>query len=498
MASGAGPWTEKFFPRQWSEFIGNSEAVKKAQLWAKNWNAGKKQKPLLLYGSPGNGKTTLALLTARLSGWSVFELNASDFRTKDLIEKFAGAASQGASFSGKPRLILLDEVDGLQAADRGGAGAISKILRETKNPVILTANSIYGNQKLAPIRAQCDLVQLKKINYLSIAKRLREILALEGIEFDKEAIELLAKNSAGDLRSALLDTQTLAMTGCISTNDVESLGYREREENVFSTLRSLFRAKTFEEARRARFGSEVDSDLLVRWVEENIPNEFDSMDTARAFDFFSRGDIFEGRVFNRQHYGFKRYSYELMTTCALLSREKDYHGWTQYRFPQLLKKLSASRSTRQTRLSISKKIGKQVNSSARAVMKYELPLIQELFNDREKAALLTAQFEFDEKEVAFLLNTKPETKKVQRTLEEATKIREAAMQKKHSGPVQLWGKNQERKEENRLFPPNSAPRAKKKPVKKEVQPAHSGSAPRTGKKPAKKKNESGKQTTLFG
>ena len=479
MTLETGLWTEKFFPKNWGEFIGNSEAVKKAQLWAKNWNAGKKQKPLLLYGGPGNGKTTLALLTARLSGWSVFELNASDFRTKDTIEKFAGAASQGASFSGKPRLILLDEVDGLQAADRGGAGAISKILRESQNPVMLTANNIYGSQKLAPIRAQCELVPLKKINYLSMAKRLREVLALEGVEFDKEAVELLAKNSAGDFRSALLDAQTLALKGSISIKDVESLGYREREENIFSTMRTLFRARTFEEARRARFNSEVDSDLLVRWVEENIPTEFDYMDTASAFDYFSRGDVFEGRIFNRQHYGFKRYSYELMTTCALLSREKDYHGWTQYRFPTLLKKLSASRSARQTRLSISKKIGRVINSSARAVMKYELPLIQELFEGKGKAALLTAQFEFDEKEVAFLMNTKPETKKVQRILEEAEKIRDATLQKNRAGAVQPLGRGHERK------PPREEKGKSPLPQKPE-------------KKQSRKKSESAKQTTLFG
>lgn len=423
-------WTQKYFPKDWSEFVGNGQAVKKVQLWAQQWSNGKKQKPLLLYGSPGNGKTTLAILTTKMFDWSLFELNASDFRTKETIERFAGAASQGASFSGKPRLILLDEVDGLQAADRGGAGAISKILRESQNPVILTANDVYGNQKLAPIRAQSELVQLKKINYLSIAKRLREICELEGIEFEKEAIEALARNSAGDFRSVLLDLQTLSLSGKISRKDLEVLGGRERGENIFSTLRTLFRAKTFKDAREARFKSELDDDLLVRWVEENIPREFDSRDTARAFDYFSRGDIFEGRILNRQHYGFRRYSYELMTTCALLSREKDYHGWTQYQFPQLLKKLSASRSIRQTKLSIAKKIGKKINSSARAVMKYEFPLIKEMFSDKNKAAELTAQFQFNEKEIAFLMNTTPETKKVQKVLEQANELREEIIRAK--------------------------------------------------------------------
>ncbi|MFH1235243.1 MAG: replication factor C large subunit [Candidatus Diapherotrites archaeon] len=346
MPAGSELWTGTFLPKDWNEFVGNSEIVERAQLWAKAWNAGKKQKPLLLYGGPGNGKTTLAILLAKTAGWSVFELNASDFRNKDSIERMAGAASQGASFSGKPRLVLLDEVDGLQAADRGGAGAISQILKESQNPVILTANNIYEDQKLAPIRAQCELLQLKKINYLSIAKRLREICTAEGIQFEHDAIELLAKNSSGDFRSALLDLQTLSLKGSVSMKDVESMGGREREENIFATVRTLFKAKTIEESRKARFKSEVDSELLARWVEENIPTEFDYSDTARAFDFFSRGDIFEGRIFKRQDYGMRRYSMDLMTACAPLSREKEYHGWTQYQFPQLLRKLSASLGAR--------------------------------------------------------------------------------------------------------------------------------------------------------
>ncbi len=468
-------WTQKFFPKDWSEFLGNGEAVKKVLAWAHAWDNGKKPKPLLIHGAPGNGKTTLALLAAKTKDWQLFELNASDFRTKETIEKFAGAATQGASFSGKPRLVLLDEVDGLQRADRGGAGAISKILRETKNPVILTANDIYGNQKLAPIRAQCELVPLKKINYLSVAKRLRELLEKEGIEFDKEAIEVLAKNSGGDFRSALLDAQTLAMAGSISIEDVKSMGYRERDENVFNTMNALFRAKEFKEARQARWNSGIDDSLLIRWVEENIPVEFDANDTARAFDFFSRGDIFEGRIFNRQHYGFRRYSYDLMTTCALLSREKDYHGWTQYRFPQLLRKLSASRSARALRKSISQKIGKLVNSSAQAVMKYELPMIQEMFSDKEKAARLTAQFGFDEKEVAFLMKTKPERKKVQLALEQAELLRENFILEKQGKPAMLELKKEKPKTEKK-------PAEKEKPAKEEKK---------------KEVKEEGKQTTLF-
>ena len=216
-------FTNKYFPSSFEEFIGNPEIVDSVKKWAVDWENGKIGKPLLFFGPPGCGKTCLALLSAKVFGWELFELNASDFRTKDIVERLAGTASQSRSFSGKHRLILLDEVDGLQSQDRGGAGAIVKILKESKNPVVLTANSIYSDQKLLPVREACQLMHFKKINYLSIAKKLKEICSKEGIEFEEDAVKELAKSCSGDFRAALLDLQSISFGGKISKQELNSV-----------------------------------------------------------------------------------------------------------------------------------------------------------------------------------------------------------------------------------------------------------------------------------
>jgi replication factor C large subunit len=414
-------FTEKFFPVHFGEFIGNAGIAQRVQDWGAAWCNGKKQKPLLFYGSPGTGKTCLALLTAKFFGWQLFELNASDFRSKEIIEKNVGAAVQNASFFGKQRLVLLDEADGLQAQDRGGAGAITKILREASNPVILTANDIYGNQKIAPIRAECELLEFNKINYLSIAKRLREICEIEKIPFEEEAVKELAKACAGDFRSALLDIQALSAEG-IDKKTITSLGFRPRQENVFKIIEKIFKAKTIAEAREARFKSEISEDLLGKWIEENIPRHFtQSIDIANAFNMLSRSDIFEGRIMNRQHYGFKKYSSELMAAGVALSRANDYHGWVQYQFPGILKKLSANKGTRALKKSIGEKTGKQTHSGSKEFVSNDLVFFKIFFEKNPEN--FSATFDFDEKEIAFLLNTKPETKKVQKIFEKALEIK---------------------------------------------------------------------------
>lgn len=479
-------FTEKHSPKEWNQFIGNSEILEKTKKWAEAWEKGKPQKPLLFYGSPGNGKTALALLTAGVMNWDLFELNASDFRTKEIIERLAGAASQGASFSGKKRLILLDEIDGLQRQDRGGAGAVSKILKNSNNPVILTANDIYANQKLAAIRSNSELLHFKKINYLSIAKYLREICEKELISFDEEAVKELAKNSEGDLRAALLDLQSLSFEGKVDSEKVKEIDFRQRNENVFNIIRKIFRSNSLQEIREARYKSEVDSDLLMQWIHENIPREFKETDISAAMDFFSKGDVFEGRIFKRQNYGFKRYSYDLMSAGATLSRENQYSGWTQYMFPQLIKSLSASKSVRTTKLSLCKKIAKKIHSSSKGVMQNELSLIQEIFSSKgkEKPIQLAYLFGFDENEIAFLMNTKPETKKVQTILESAQKLKEKSIKKKRFTEEQ-FARFEKTKPEKEIEIPEE--KSIKETGKKEI----------SEKKKQKPKKEEGKQTTLF-
>jgi len=419
-------WTEKFSPQDLSQFIGNSDLVEACRKWGESWVEGKLQKPLFFFGATGSGKTCLAVLLAEYFDWQLFELNASDKRTKDIIERVAGAAAQGSSFSGKKRLILLDEVDGLQGnADRGGVAAINKLVKESKNPVILTANNVYGNQKMLPFRSTCQLMQFRKINYLSMAKRLRELLTEEKVEFDPEAVKQLAQNSAGDFRSALLDLQTLAMSGKIDMAAVESLGYRERQQDVFKTIGALFKGNTVAEIRQARFKADIDSRMLFNWIEENIPRHFiKGNDTALAFEKLSKADIFNGRIMRRQHYGFLRYSSEIMSSGVSLSRENDYGGWIQYQFPGLLRKLGSTKGLRNLKVELCQKIGSQTHSSVHSVMSQDLPFLKAIFKKKENSISLSASLDLNEKEIAFLLGSKPETKKVKKIFEEAQEIRQ--------------------------------------------------------------------------
>jgi replication factor C large subunit len=445
-------WTEKYSPKNPEEFVGNAETVKELELWAMEWNKHKTGKPLLLFGPVGSGKTALAHLIARLNQWDLFELNASDFRAKDVIERLVGAALQNASFSGELRLVLLDEVDGVQGKeDKGGMAAILQVLKEARNPVILTANDIYSNRSMATIRNYCRKIEFKKINYLSVAKRLKAVCEAEGIEYDLVAINELAKESSGDLRAALLDLQSLSMKNQkVLLEDVQSLGFREREEKIFSVLGKIFHAKTLSECREARQSCEVSDDLLFQWIDENIPLQFKQPgEAAVAFERLSRADVFNGRILNRQHWGFLRYSSDLATAGVSFARSpSEAHEFVMYRFPSLLSRLSASSSDRAMRKQIAEKIQKKMHASKREIVSYDLPFLMALFEKHGHAVGFSAAFNFDADEIAFLMESEPSAKKVQSVFEESKELAQKAFARKRK-PLSALHENELREIEQK-------------------------------------------------
>lgn len=89
-------WTVKYAPTQITQICGNKGQVEKLQLWLRNWPENLKSgfqkkgadnlRVIMIYGPPGIGKTSAAHLVAKLEGYDIVESNASDTRSKKMME----------------------------------------------------------------------------------------------------------------------------------------------------------------------------------------------------------------------------------------------------------------------------------------------------------------------------------------------------------------------------------------------------------------------------
>lgn len=416
-------WVEKYSPNSLDEVIGNSESIQKMREWAENWKNGIKQKPLLLYGKNGIGKTISAIALAKEYDFDLLELNSSDTRNAERIQKTAGLSSVSTTFSGKKRMILLDEIDGLFGNnDKGGANAILKVIQNSECPIIMTANDIW-DMKLSSIRNVSEKVEFKKIMWNSIAKYLKGIVEIENKIVPDKLVMDVAKNASGDLRSAINDLQMLASVDAIES-DFELIGERDREQSIYASIQNILKTMQFHKSRDSLKNLNEEPDFVLKWIDENIPREYTKPeDLKKAYDTLSRADIYLERAFSTRDYGFWKYASDLMTAGISLSKQEHYKSFTKYGFPSLIKNLSASKSERGTRKSIAVKIAQKTHVSTSTAIQDYIPMIKELIND--KPAEVNAYFNFDEEELEFfgIENTKI-------ILEETEKLKSEEIKKK--------------------------------------------------------------------
>ncbi|VVB70178.1 Replication factor C large subunit [uncultured archaeon] len=418
-------WTEKYRPESLAQVLGNGKAIEDLRAWAAAWEKGA---PItgaaILYGPAGTGKTSAALALAREFDWDAIEMNASDARTASMIQKIAGPASQSMTFSGKLRLVILDEADNLHGtADRGGAAAMLKLVRETRQPVLLIANEYYEIEK--PLRDAAKGIQFRSIRSTTIAQALRGICQAEGVSCDPDALMMIAERAGGDMRSGVNDLQAAAEGSKELKLDDVATAERDVKSSIFKVLDIIFKGSEAKVALQASYDLDESPEDLINWVDENMPLAYGGEDLFQGYESLARADIFLGRVSRRQNYGLWRYASFLMTGGVQASKAKPRHGYVAFRPPSLWRRMGQTRKARSIRDSAARKIAGRCHVSASFARAELMGFVGLLLKAKKLAAPLAAELGLVEEEIALLLGSTPSTKKVQSIFEEAQKIRSA-------------------------------------------------------------------------
>lgn len=410
-------WAVKHKPKSTAEIVGNTEAIKKFSDWVNSWSKGvPKKRAAFLYGPPGIGKTVTVEALASDLHMEFVEKNASDYRTEDAINRFAGLASQYGSLFGVKRIVLLDELNGLTGnADKGGVKAITEVVKTAQCPVVLIANNAY-DPRFRNLRNYSLLIQFKKPSASEVMKHLKRICEREEIQADENALKFIAQRSEGDVRSAVNDLQALTQgKKRLTYDDVSWLGYRNRQENIFNVLKMIIYGRTCWGAKQAVDMAEVDIDMLFEWIYENVPAHFtDPHDLAQAMEALSMADVYRGRIRSTRDWRFTRYVIDYMTAGVAMARQNSkVHGWVPFKFPSRILMLSRSKAERAMQSRIGFKIRRKCHISAARASKEVLPYLKIIFrNNADMAAGIAKWLDLDADMVVYLVGNKEKAKPI--------------------------------------------------------------------------------------
>ena len=419
-------WTEKYRPQTLREVRGNDSARDSLREWAETWP--EHRDPAIVHGSPGVGKTSTAHALANDLGWSTIELNASDQRTATIIERVAGEASKTGTLTegtdGR-RLIILDEADNFHGnADYGGSRAVTDLLKEANQPVVLIANEFYEMSR--SLRNACREIEFRDISPRSIVPVLRDICRKEDIQFDEEALRAIAERTSGDLRSAINDLQAIAEGREAITADHVVTDDRDRTQGIFEFLDDVLKDLSPEAALRASYDVDETPDDMIRWIEDNLPKDYEGEELVDAYRALGRADRWLGRVRATQEYRYWRYATDNMTAGVAASRRGSKGGWTRYGPPSTWTKLGRTSATRSKRDHIARRIAETGGLSMETARRSVLPFLAGMTHhcsNRELTISVAARYDLDAAELSFLTGSGEDTNKVATIIEEADRRR---------------------------------------------------------------------------
>ena len=373
-------FVDKYAPKELGDIVSQKLAVSKFIEFLNNFSR-KKKKAVILHGPTGVGKTTSVYTLANELDYELIEMNSDEIRDKETLDyKLTNAINSGSIF-GKKKMILIDELESIKSS---GLTKIMSLIRKSRIPVVLIVLDVW-DPKLKYLRLNCELIKYNKIRSTEISKRLKQISDEEGIEYETDVIDKIAKNANGDLRAAIIDLETVSLDMKKITLKDTFLEERNIERSVFEALQKIFKSEFSKDVLDTFNSANIDINTGILWLSENICNEYkDPNVMADAYNYISRSDVFMGRIRRRQYWRFYVYANILSTAGINVSKDSPNPRFVKYDFPSKLLKLSKSKKVRTTKKSIATKISPKLHTSSNVFVKEYLPMFKIMLKKNPK------------------------------------------------------------------------------------------------------------------
>ena len=373
-------WTEKYRPKKPDQLIGNEEARLALSLWLSKWKPG--AKAALLIGPPGTGKTTFVNLLARASGMNLVDLNASDVRTKEKLQRKMGEAMRAVSLFGERSLIFLDEVDGLAGrADMGAVEFIKESVKESQNPIVMAAND-PDSDEIKKLSSACMSVRFRPPPPREVEMYLREVARGEAFALDDEELRACVKEAAGDVRQAINLLQ--GSQGASTRGEGGARGrYKDRDLTVGEAFNGFFGAEDGREALASLRAISMSPFEKVREVQRCVVKSgLPASEMAKALETVSRADLLIGKMMKAGDWRLLRYLDRLFAEelyPVVKGKALKYSGQDDLPFPVLVRVWNDSKKIRE----VSVRYAARAHTSGMSARSQDLPYVFALCSKKQ-------------------------------------------------------------------------------------------------------------------
>jgi len=314
-------------------------------------------------------------------------------------------------------------------SDRGGLAAITRLVKETRQPLVLTVNDEKTLTRYSAVfRTGVLRVRFNALRDPEMVTHLTRIVRAEGILLAPGSIEAIVRKARGDLRAAMNDLEAVAPLPP-GPEQLAVLGVRDQTADFERLVAEALTAHRYFRSVEVQDRLDAPPDDLLPWIEENVPHFApDARHRDAAFRVVARADLLLRRARRSRVWSLWSYASELLTGgVGMAIRDGGVPTREGAAFPQFLGEMGRSRGQRGLRDSVASKAAKRLHLSRAKSRLYALSFLERIVGAgsergapadvRSTARALVRELDLTREEVEYLLGPEPESSRVESLFE---------------------------------------------------------------------------------